>query len=1662
MTTLEPVFQCRPQRVTQYNFRRLACNPARGLEVEAGQGPGDGRVNIAFYRYEKEQWTIVNVVPSQPSEPISTVREYKLRGMILHDMKMRTVGISSSFSAATADGSNVLLLIPRKTKRQMRRQQQIKPPIENIGQIQAMALRAASNERNGFEALSLMLDDYGEDLRITEAVVCAAARNVSKGAILISTLLERRGGEIIITDEVVRAASNNPGSGEEVITLLLKGRWKEFVVSEISMSLIIENFGEAIITVLLDTYGRQIRITEEVLKAAARNKRGPESLALLCDKFSDQVHITEGVLKAAAGNSRQGAKIIGLLLDRYSDQILIPEGVLRAAAGNSLAGAKIMQLLLHRYGDQIQITEEVLKAAASNENSENMAMLCHTFGNKIAITEGVLQSASYNTFSGAKIINLLLNIYGNKIHVTEGALKAAINNSCDGLEILHLFLARHSSQVQITEGVLRAAAENSRAGAQIMPLLLEKCGDQIQITEDVLIPAATRLEIMRIICEKCADRMQITEGVLKSATIRPSIIALLCVKFSDQVKITEGVLKAAAENYFYGAEVIDFLLNRYGDQIQLTGEVLRSAASNSRDGVEIMLLFLNHYGHQIQTTENVFRCMLAIGARKPNFMALLRSKFGGHIQITEGILLAAAKDADNGAEVISFLLSRYGDTIQITEKVLKAATRNTYYGTKIIHLLLDKYGDKVQVTEGVLQAVVEISHDNSKPSLMERFRLFRHAEEPHSGIEVLGLLLDRYGDQIQVTERVLKSAVANTSMGVEVLNLLLDRYSDQIQVTEEVLKSAAANTSKGVEILDLLLDKYGDQIQVTGGVLKSAACNETPETIAVLSKSFDKLQITEGVLEAAAGNQTGGLEIMRRLSARYGDEIQMTERVLEAAAGNQSGGVGIIRLLSDRHGDSIKITRNLIKAAAHNFADGTEILTLLLQRAGDTRDSRTSEEYSWVYQLAKLGYSFQDLADVLLEHHRDLPWLFFDTRNWPLAEIRLNHHIPNCSHSFCHGPMGEASPSCLMVNDDVEKIEMVEELCGLAGICPTRDMRDTLGAVDFVEERQAATISYTRGVTIQHISSALTGLCTAIGLVQEAGLCCSSFTILKFTTLEHKRPSSCVAELKSVPFAAVVRLSKALLSANNSCSREVLLAAMGVLQFVSVETTDPDSDQGMDGLHLSALAVQFLCLGFVSYMQAHTGPIQPFFLDLPLQRIRLLGLGNSEFPQISAQLNSLSCMGNMTGGPVLIFQAHRGLPDGQSIPVANDNFPGRYDVLGYLEDVLDTWGPGNFIYPKGARQSPIAARIGDGFLFAHENGKYHWAMTINSLETLSPIGLQHQLEIGDLLFVNGQCSHAENECWMRLANAMDTLGTSRSWWEVLQTQTGLQGGQFVVGQLMQTFAKRKGGTVKEAILAWADMDLVQLMDRYWGVQVSYCTGVAKRVRLRTLIADLLPAFSPWCASASTHKAIQLLREDVLTPIQLGEKLRALSDNSIYTMMGKILRTLEHTGVDRTGKAFCIAWPYNGQTAHCLNIPLEGRTSWAKCLADSHCSATFAYVTMKCLETDSARCSGAQSPIRDHVYLLETTVSCHSKTNLSQWTLRHREVYFFNKLDTMFWVEVRREDSRRSARLVELVRLQAIPRSMKKRLELREEKRQRNCLREDTVFLQGEPAIISAL
>jgi hypothetical protein len=80
------------------------------------------------------------------------------------------------------------------------------------------------------------------------------------------------------------------------------------------------------------------------------------------------------------------------------------------------------------------------------------------------------------------------------------------------------------------------------------------------------------------------------------------------------------------------------------------------------------------------------------------------------------------------------------------------------------------------------------------------------AGKEENGKEVIALLLNQKGDQITITEEVVKAAVRNQRDAKEVIALLLDRKGNQITISEEVLKAADQNRRNGMEVIALLLD----------------------------------------------------------------------------------------------------------------------------------------------------------------------------------------------------------------------------------------------------------------------------------------------------------------------------------------------------------------------------------------------------------------------------------------------------------------------------------------------------------------------------------------------------------------------------------------------------------------------------------------------------------------------------------------------------------------------------------------------------------------------------------------------------------------------------------------------------------------------------------------
>lgn len=436
---------------------------------------------------------------------------------------------------------------------------------------------------------------------------------------------------------------------------------------------------------------------------------------------------------------------------------------------------------------------------------------------------------------------------------------------------------------------------------------------------------------------------------------------------------------------------------------------------------------------------------------------------------------------------------------------------------------------------------------------------------------------------------------------------------------------------------------------------------------------------------------------------------------------------------------------------------------------------------------------------------------------------------------------------------------------------------------------------------------------------------------------------------------------------------------------------------------------------------------------------------------------------DMAQGPVLVFSG----------PRPTDGKPDQFfDVQTTPEDLLDTWGPGKLVFTQQVQNTPVAIEIGGGFIFPplsyDTDRRYHWDRFMTLLASHPYLDLRKEITIGSsIVRVNTNCANNEKRCWNASLFKLEELGTYRSHHEPVEMQAGFQAGpDYFAITANKVWAKQRGVTVKARNLARQNHELLSLMDFYWGVRVSFCTGVAQRVMLRELVAELLPAFAQsftskkykeyWEALRNDHDVFGAFQGTNANTSSVRDWLGTLPEERhqfIHTLVRQILSTLKDTGLSPDGKYFSVAWPWDGTTNRCFQVPLDDYTKWMPMLADSDDCATFAYISNACLEAGPYSCRGPNPSWQNRIYLLETSVLCPASTG--PWELCHEQTYFFRKLDNnLFWVKAQKDlgNSLVPATLVRLIFKDSFPRDVRQRLLFREERRLRRRLREKDLSL----------
>jgi hypothetical protein len=556
------------------------------------------------------------------------------------------------------------------------------------------------------------------------------------------------------------------------------------------------------------------------------------------------------------------------------------------------------------------------------------------------------------------------------------------------------------------------------------------------------------------------------------------------------------------------------------------------------------------------------------------------------------------------------------------------------------------------------------------------------------------------------------------------------------------------------------------------------------------------------------------------------------------------------------------------------------------------------------------------------------------------------------------------------------------------------------------------------------LRQAMQGLNSAALLLQDTGFCCDRYTILTISDrdIEPTRQVP-VVRMSTITFECIKELEGCMteldrsgiygegLSKSVSASIDILEVLFGFRKLSPPLTIDQK-------LHLCALAVQVLCLGLTLYSQGHAGEFHPMFLKDPLNEVTLAGsLINQDC--IVADLRELACMGSMIGDKVFVFRASH-----SNTQIQLDASTKLY-LSAICEEIVDTWGPGYFIADGDAAfgERLYGLRIGGGIIKPHHvldtgERQFHWSPDVLTFEPgMENFDYREQILIGALT-VNNACPMDEGKSRTMSMAFLANSGTESDVWDLDERQVIAGAANYAQLQVGNVYHKQHGKTVKTQLLdRWASIEDLCLFNSLWGLQVSLCTGVTRRVPLRTLIEEPLFPFIDRLRVDGWESLKTKARQAFKGDINFDQWIKSLDDPETKCMkfiFGKLLELFKDTGFDRTAEKFSILWPHYSNPYFCVKVRCDKAQLWFKMLKDSECCATFAVNTSLCLETSEHKCRMmVEAPWHGGGTLLSTAVcpdltgAVPSTISMTKWQLQDNKTYWVGKCGGEIWVLVRK-------------------------------------------------------
>lgn len=507
-------------------------------------------------------------------------------------------------------------------------------------------------------------------------------------------------------------------------------------------------------------------------------------------------------------------------------------------------------------------------------------------------------------------------------------------------------------------------------------------------------------------------------------------------------------------------------------------------------------------------------------------------------------------------------------------------------------------------------------------------------------------------------------------------------------------------------------------------------------------------------------------------------------------------------------------------------------------------------------------------------------------------------------------------------------------------------------------------------------------LCHILDIIEnltQKGFCDNSFTIL------IQREPGDIAEIVQIEREAIVDFYEGIANTIVEMLKVGPPLADHVTSSALLEVLMPACERFMESLGISLeqslplydilvlcrILTLLLDIGVVSYMGSHGSRFDIEYMTQDYSEFLVTADTESTIIGFRFSLKKLACLDEF-----LNYQKVWTCQPLWTEPKVSEALNRPLSILTSIKAFADTWGPiwevsaGEY-YPNHIRQLNVSTgrncRAEDEMKCPIEDVvPCHWfsssgliPLPLSQTHDNTLIQRSQKLLISGLpswaLGINEACSYKLDDLESHYGLQMTPLGTVASSWAFDERQVGFSASQYIGITVLGTQKKLPCTTQKQAIWnKWTNQPTranPRILNLYLGVEISHCTGNARRVKLRDIF---------------TMKPIQALIDrqfpDLLS-LEFGLSLQAAfgSDNdstiedvwvTYYKFREKIaelvccvLEILEKTG-SSAGRFNAAFLNQNRE----LSMPVDLRlNTWAKFLEDSHLTAVYAIVNGNCLD-----------------------------------------------------------------------------------------------------------------